>query len=136
MGYQQKLLFISGMIAMGVAIAIGIRKFHSSSAEANLHALTIDLLTMANKAQQYYQKPSILDGGGRSFSSISADDRGLERIMADRQNLNGSFKIIKVEDQCLTLEATGTLDFDGDGQNLTVRALVYPDSVHTMVISY
>ncbi len=136
MGHQQKLLFISGIIAMGIAIAIGIRKFESSSAEANLHALTIDLLTIANKAQQYYQRPKFLEGGGHSFAGIPADDSGLKILMVDRQNLNGRFEIVKVEDQCLTLEAIGTHDFDGDGKNLTICMFVFPDSVHTTILNY
>lgn len=136
MGYQQKLLFICGAIAIGVAIMMGIRKFESSATEADLHALTIDLLTIANKAQRHYRTPRCLEGGGHSFADIPANDLGLNKLMVDRQNLNGSFRIINVQDQCLTLEATGKHDFDGDGKNLTIQMFVFPDSVQKTVISY
>ncbi|MCI0494236.1 hypothetical protein L0Z72_04450 [candidate division KSB1 bacterium] len=136
MGYQQKLLYISGLVAVGVAILIGIQKFESASSEANLHALTQDLLTIATKAQQYYYKPEFLEGGGLSFDEITADSKGLEKLLVEPQNINGSFQIVKSEDQCLTIEATGEGDFDGDGKNLTIQMKVFADSVQTTVISY
>ena len=136
MGYQQKLLYISGIVAVGVAILVGIQKFESASAEANLHALTLDLLTIATKAQQYYYKPEFLEGGGLSFAEITADSRGLEKLLVESQNLNGSFQMIKSEDQSLTIQATGTSDYDGDGKNLTIQMTVFADNVQTMVISY
>ncbi|HEX9973832.1 MAG TPA: hypothetical protein VGD14_17315 [bacterium] len=136
MGYQQKLLYISGIVAVGVAILVGIQKFESASAEANLHALTLDLLTIATKAQQYYYKPEFLEGGGLSFAEITVDNRGLEKLLVEPQNINGSFQIIKSEDQSLTIQATGTGDYDGDGKNLTIQMTVFADNVQTMVISY
>jgi len=136
MGYQQKLLYISGLVAVGVAILIGIQKFESSSAEANLHALTLDLLTIATKAQQYYYKSDFLDGGGLSFAKITPDSNGLEKLLVEPQNLNGSFQIIKSDDQYLTFEATGKYDYDEDGKNLTIQMTVFADSVQTTVISY
>lgn len=136
MGYQQKLLYISGLVAVGIAILIGIQKFESSSAEANLHALTLDLLTIATKAQQYYYKPEFLEGGGFSFAEITADSKGLEKILADSQNIIGSFQIIESGDQSLTIQATGITDYDEDGKNLTIQMKVFADSVQTTVISY
>jgi len=136
MGYQQKLFYISGLVAVGVAILVGIQKFESSSAEANLHALTLDLLTIATKAQQYYYKPQFLEGGSRSFSEITADNKGLEKLFVKPQNLNGSFQIIQSEDRWLMLQAVGKYDFDGDGTNLTIQMKVFADSVQTMVTNY
>lgn len=136
MGIQQKLLYISGLIAVGVAILVGIQKFQSSSAEANLHALKLDLLTIATKAQQYYHKPLCLDGGGLSYARITADNKGLEKLLVSPQNLNGTFQIVESSDQYLILQATGKDDYDGDGTNLTIQMKVFPDSVSTTVISY
>lgn len=136
MGLQQKFLYISGLIAVGVAILIGIQKFESSSAEANLHALTLDLLTIATRAQQYYHKPHFLEGGGLSFSEITTDNTGLEKLFAEYQNLNGNFQIVSSSDQSLTIEATGKHDYDDDGRNLTIQMTVYADSVQTKVVSY
>jgi hypothetical protein len=136
MGLQQKLLYISGLIAVGAAILVGIQKFESSSAEANLHALTLDLLTIATKAQQFYHKPQFLEGGGLSFSEITADSEGLEKLLAECQNLNGNFQIISSSDQSLTIEATGTGDYDEDGKNLTIEITVFADSIQTRIISY
>ncbi len=136
MGYQQKLLYISGLVTVGVAILLGIQKFQSSSAEANLHALTLDLLTIATKAQQYYYKPQFLEGGGRSFSGISEDSKGLEKLLVESQNVNGSFQIINSDDQSLTVQATGRDDYDEDGRNLTIQVTVFADSVQTKVISH
>lgn len=136
MGLQQKLLYVSGLIAVGVAILLGIQKFQSSSAEANLHALTLDLLTIATKAQQYYYKPEYLEGGGRSFAGITTDNKGLEKLLAEPQNINGSFQIINSNDQTLTIEAIGKYDYDEDGKNLTIHMKIFADSVQTKIIYY
>lgn len=136
MGYQQKLMYISGLIAVGVAILVGIQKYHSSSAEANLHALTLDLLSIATKAQQYYYKPEYLEGGGRSFTGITTDSKGLEKLLSELQNINGSFQIIGSDDQTLTIEATGKYDYNEDGRNLTIQIKIFADSVQTNIISY
>lgn len=136
MGIQQKLLYVSGLIVVGVAILVGIQKFQSSSTEANLHALKLDLLTIATRAQQYYHKPVCLEGGGLSYAKITADSKGLEKLLVSPQNLNGTFQIVESADQYLTLQATGKDDYDGDGKNLTIEMKIFPDSVYTIVISY
>lgn len=136
MAYHQKMLYISGLIAVGVAILVGIKKFESSSTEANLHGLTLDLLTIATKAQQYYYKPECLEGGGLSFADLAADNAGLEKLSVESQNLNGSFQIINSNQHSLTLQATGKNDYDGDGKTLTIQMTVFADSVQTTIISY
>lgn len=136
MGYQQKLLYISGLLVIGVAILVGIQKFKSTSMAANLDALKLDLLEIAAKAQGYYAMPKCLEGGGRSFSGLATDPESFKKLFVKPQNANGTFKIVSVTDNLLVIQATGLDDHDDDGQNLTVEVKVYPDSVQTLVINY
>ena len=136
MGYQQKLLYVSGLLVVSIAILLGIQNFQSSMDEANLDALKLDLLSMAVKAQGYFHKPKCLEGGGHSFMGITANAAGFEKLLVDQENLNGIFSIVRVEEDELIIQAVGKNDTDGDGQNLTVQMIVYPDSVQSSVISY
>lgn len=137
MAYQQKLLLISCLFISGIGILAGIREFHSSSADANLNALTNDLLYIASEAQKYYHKPKNLMGGGHSFAGLQAGEKDLRKLLVESQNENGTFEIIPSEnDRCLTIRAIGKDDNDGDGQKLTIEITIYPDSVQTKIISY
>jgi len=136
MGLQQKLIYLLVLITVGAAILVGMERFRSSLAKSTLNALKLDLLNIATKAQQHYHKPQCLGGGELSFSQITADSKGLQKLLVSSQNLNGTFQIINSEDQCLTLQAIGKDDYDGDDQNLTIQMKVFADSVQTTVISY
>lgn len=136
MGHQQKLLYISGMIAVAVAVLAGLQKFHAETSDAYLRQLKLDLLGIAAKAQAYYHRAQYLQGGNNSFEGLSADEAGLKRLMVSSANVNGRFSIVQVMPQQLLLQATGKDDFDGDGQNMTVQMIVFPDSTSTTVISH
>ena len=71
MAYQQKLLYIASLIVVGTAILVGIQKFQSSSRDANINALTLDLLDIATKIQADYFTPQCLGGGDHSFSGVA-----------------------------------------------------------------
>ncbi len=137
MGYQQKLIYISALIISGVAIAIGLQKYESSSREAYVTALKLDLLDIAVRAQLYYAKPKCLEGGGKSFSGLATDSNGLKKLFVEPENINGSFKIIPSgHDEFIFIQAIGNDDYDGDGQNITIEAKVYPDKVEIVIVNY
>lgn len=136
MGHQQKLLYVSGIIAVTVAILAGLQKFRSESSDAEIRHLKLDLLTIAAKAQAYYHKSASLQGGNNSFSGLTADAAGLKRLLASAENQNGTFSILQVAPQQILLQAIGKDDYDSDGQNMTVQMIVFPDSTQTTVISY
>ena len=137
MGHQQKLLYVLGMVVVSAAILTGIKKFITSHQEANINALTVDLLDIAAKIQIYYSTPQYLGGGNHSFSGLTANETGLPKLFIDNQNENGTFKIINPgNDDFLIVQAIGKDDYDGDGTNLTIEMTVYADSVETKVVNY
>ena len=68
MGQQQLLLIILGVIIVGIAIAVGITMFGSSSVSANKDAIINDLNNLAANAYQYRIRPSTMGGGGGSYT--------------------------------------------------------------------
>ncbi len=137
MGYQQKLLYISSLLVVGAAILVGIQKFESSSMEADINALTLDLLEISTKAQAYYFKPKSLEGGGYSFSGLTTDPKDIEKLLIKPHNVNGTFKIVvSGNNDFLIIQAIGKNDYDGDSTNLTVEMKVCADSVQTAVVNY
>ena len=94
MGHQQKLLYVLGMVVVSAAILTGIKKFMTSHQEANINALTVDLLDIAAKIQTYYSTPQYLGGGNHSFVGLTANEMGLQKLFINTQNETGSFKII------------------------------------------
>jgi len=136
MAYQQKLLYIASMIVVGAAIIVGVQKFESSSQDANIDALTLDLMNIALKLQTGYFKPEFLAGGNHSFSGIATDSSGLQQFFIKPNNIHGSFKIVSADDEFVVIQAVGKDDYDGDGQNLTVEMKVFADSVETVVVNY
>ena len=66
MGQQQLLLIVLGTIVVGIAVAVGMNQFSSSSVEANRDQLISDLNFLSVVAQAYYKKPASYGGGGQS----------------------------------------------------------------------
>ena len=71
MGQQQLLLIILGVIIVGVAIAVGISMFSSSSVQANKDAIVNDLNNLSADAYQFRIRPGTMGGGGGKYSGVS-----------------------------------------------------------------
>jgi hypothetical protein len=71
MGQQQLLLIILGVIIVGIAIAVGISMFSSSSVQANKDALINDINNLAANAYQYRIRPTTMGGGGGNYSGYT-----------------------------------------------------------------
>ena len=67
MGQQQLLLIILGVIIVGIAIAVGISMFSSSSVQANKDAIVNDLNNLAADAYQYRIRPATMGGGAGNY---------------------------------------------------------------------
>src|SRR5262245_53133155 len=82
MGQQQLLLIILGVIIVGIAIAVGISMFSSSSVQAYKDAIVNDLNNLAADAYQYKIRPTTMGGGGGSYggykvrSKLQTNDNG------------------------------------------------------------
>lgn len=125
MGQQQILLIVLGAIIVGIATVVGINMFNESAAQANLDAVSNDLLNLASRAQQYYRKPSSMGGGGKTFLGLTADSQGLLQLTAQAANDNGGFAISTPGDSTqVIIQGTGLEDGDGDGNPVLVSCTV------------
>lgn len=132
MGQQQLLLLILAAVIVGVAITLGINMFAQNSAQANQEAVTQDVLTIASRAQAWYRRPVQMGGGGRDFTG--GGGVSLAKLNFPTTNANGTYDLT-VAAQALTVTGTGVENPDGAGNNLTVTAVVHPDSVFSMNIT-
>ena len=122
MGQQQLLLLVLSAIIVGVSIMIGINMFTSSAVQANQDAVLQDCLNIAARAQEWYRKPTVMGGGGRSFATLI--NVGILNIKASNVNTSAPF-LLSNDGQTLTIVGTGT---EGPGP-LTVTVVVAPDSL-------
>ncbi len=135
MGSQQRSLIVLAIIASMIAILVGIKLYKTAEADANQKALTNDLLFIARRAQEYYYRIEFLSGGDHSFAGLNGTD-GVTRLFGSSKNENGTFQIINSGNgQMLIIQAIGSHDSDGDGENLTIQVTVYPDSLYTKVLN-
>lgn len=98
MGQQQLLLVILVTIIVGIATVVAINTFGSAADAANIDAVRTDVAAIASGAQGYFMKPTMLGGGGRTFTLIEFNDFGFAAngISADglsAQNENGRYVI-------------------------------------------
>lgn len=72
MGQQQLLLVILVTIIVGIATVVAINTFGSAADSARVDAVRQDLATIGESAQDFYMKPAMLGGGGRTFDGSSS----------------------------------------------------------------
>jgi len=116
MGQQQLLLVILVTIIVGIATVVAINTFGSAADAANLDAVRNDVAAIASAAQGYYMKPTMLGGGGRTFTGITFEDFGFAAngIAANgltAQNENGRY-VITVAAQSIEVTAHPASDDD------------------------
>ena len=71
MGQQQLLLIVLGVIIVGIAVVVGINVFTAQSEESTKDAIVSDCTNLGAMAQQYFRKPTAMDGGGNAFDNYS-----------------------------------------------------------------
>lgn len=71
MGQQQLLLIVVGVIAVGIAITIGMSLFKAHAIESKRDHIINECISLATIAQQYCAKPSEIGGGGKKFTGWS-----------------------------------------------------------------
>lgn len=126
MGQQQLLLIVLGVIVVGIAIFVGITLFQANAAEAKRNNVTNELVNLAAHAQQFYQRPSALGGGSRSFS-------GWQIPHELKTTANGTYDAT-VESQRVILIGTGNEVVTGN-DSVKVQLIVYPAQYETTVIN-
>ena len=127
MGQQQLLLVILVTIIVGIATVVAINTFGTAADQANIDAVRNDMASMAASAQSYYMKPTMLGGGGRTFTGIGFQNlafpaNGISADSTVAQNENGFYELTTVNPQSIIITAhpassedyvPGTVDADG-----------------------
>ncbi len=75
MGQQQLLLVILGVIIVGIAVAVGIWLFSTTTVGSNRDAIINDLMNLSQYAYRYRLRPEPLGGGGRRYQGFSIPDK-------------------------------------------------------------
>ncbi len=119
MGQQQLLLIVLGIIIAAIAVAVGLTLFSVNSIKANRDAVTIDCVTLATLAQEYYKKPKSFGGGGRSFS-------GWQIPINLTSTADGTFQATVSPAEVLIVGTGVEKELNGDEIKIQVR--VYADS--------
>ncbi|MCH8494619.1 MAG: hypothetical protein LAT57_03185 [Balneolales bacterium] len=127
MGQQQLLLVILVTIIVGIATVVAINTFGSSAQQANRDAVRQDLATIASSSQAWYIRPTMLEGGGNSFSNVTfrtlnfpAQDVSEDGLTAT--NPNGRYVIGAASSATqLVIVATPSSNTEGDAVTITAN---------------
>ncbi len=70
MGQQQLLLIVLGVIVVGIAVVVGINLFNANAEASAQDSLVSQGTNIGALAQQYYKKPTAMNGGGNTFTGF------------------------------------------------------------------
>ena len=70
MGQQQLLLIVLGVIVVGIAVVVGINLFNANAESSAQDSIVSQGTNIGALAQQYYKKPTAMNGGGNSFTGF------------------------------------------------------------------
>lgn len=115
MGQTQLLLVILGLLAVGVAIYVGVSMFQANAVENTRDAIISDLGTFASRARLYYWKPSTQGGGDKSFAAVT-----LRLILPMEENENARYFLESASADNCTIMGVGKV-VAGDGDSIRVR---------------
>jgi len=113
MGQQQLLLVILVTVIVGIATVVAINTFSSASKASNRDAVVNDITAIAAAAQSYYTKPTMLNGGGSSFTGLTFQRIPFtgkfatgETAFLTTVNENGTYVITPVDANSFSVTAT------------------------------
>ena len=124
MGQQQLLLILIGVIAVGLAIVVGINIFNNYKSTTNRDAIVGDLNNLGSHARKYFIETRSLGGGDQSFTGWTITT-GLT------SNDNGGYSA-SVTSNLVTIVGTGTQP-GNDGTN-PVKVTDYVTSTKDSIV--
>ena len=68
MGHKNLLLVVLGIIVVGIVISNENQSFDVNPEDSNKDSIESELVNLAIIAQQYYNRPAAMGGGGSSFN--------------------------------------------------------------------
>lgn len=124
MSQQQLFLIILVTILVGAAIAIGFQMVIDQSASSSRDQITMDLVSLAARAQYYYRRPLAFGGGDKSFDGLT-----IGKLTNDSSSANGTYSIIGVAAGAGPIRLRGVGKTPGnDGTPVRVDLIVSPDT--------
>lgn len=118
MGQQQLMTMILVTVIVGIMTVVAITVFGTSRDEGIKDLIRQDVMEAATVGQMYYKKPTMLGGGGESFTNITLFD-----IQLDSANAVSNFEITETSSTYFKLTATPLSGLD------PFTAVVYVDEV-------
>lgn len=112
MAQQQQLLIVLGLIIIGLAVSTGIKIYQENADSIYLSQIEQDMQYLATKAQEYYHKPTNLEGGKKSFSKITKGKAGLQKylevaVLYTNKKSFATYQVTTVSANSLVIQADG-----------------------------
>jgi hypothetical protein len=125
LGQQQLLLIVLGIIIVGIAVIMGITLFKTSAVEAKRDNLLNEAFNLASMAQQYYQRPKSMLGGGRKFTDWEIPQSLLVTA-------SGRYEAVVSEDN-IVITGIGNDVVTGD-DSVSIAVTVLPKEIQAEII--
>lgn len=126
MGQQQLLLIVLALIIVGIAIAISVQLFRSNAVEDKRDILIKETTGLASLALEYYKKPKMMGGGGKSFVGWTIPNQMVKTY-------NGNFMTASVSATEVIITGTGTEVVTGT-DSIKVETHVNNKDFYTIVL--
>ncbi|MFQ5648523.1 MAG: hypothetical protein ACE5IY_01155 [bacterium] len=134
MGQQQLLLIVLSTIIVGISIAVGINMVTTSAGRANQDAGMQGILTLSERARDWYRKPVLAGGGGNSFVALATGTDMTAQLTWPATTEDGTYSIQTAGTATqVVFRFVGVEDQDGDAVNVTIDATVTRDGVTTAI---
>ena len=110
---------------IGVAVGIANQLFSASAEDSNKDSIISELINMATISLQYYEKPAMMAGGGRSSTSWQIPTQ-LD------STTNETYTILQAENNQLIIEGSPV---QGSGYTWNVRGTITMSGIVTEIIN-
>jgi hypothetical protein len=125
MGQKELLLIVLGVIVVGVAIAFSLELFRAGAINSKRDLIVSESANLAANAMGYFNKPSMMGGGGRSFLNWV--------IPSNMQSTANGYYSTELYTDSLIIIGTGTEVVTGT-DSIQVRTVVLSNDFLTFVI--
>jgi hypothetical protein len=125
MGQQQLLLVILAIIVIGVSVVVANQLFFASAEDSNKDSIITEITNLATISLQYYKKPALMAGGGRSFTNWQIPTQ-LDT------STNGTYTISQATNNQLILIGN---PIQGSGYTWSVRGTITDSGIVTEIIN-
>ena len=125
MGQQQLLLVILAIIVIGVSVAIASQLFLASAEDSNKDSIIAELTNLATLSLEYYPKPVMMAGGGRSFTNWQIPSQ-LDT------STSGTYTISQANNNQLILIGS---PIQGSGYTWNIRGTITKNGIVTEIIN-